>query len=246
MKIATITPISHLNLIKNDDYMMCLAHLCRDKTYADFYRDASDRGAYVLLDNGVVETRTPMPSEQILHHAGRTHSDEFILPDTLYDREQTITKGLAGIRVARDQGWTGKLMAVPQGKDVTDWSWCLQSMLEWDIDSIGISRFVSRYFLDRTEALQYARNLIDSDLEIHLLGCHGDPLEIWYADQKFPGRIRGCDSGIASIYTQENLHMSDGEVKPDVELDFKGNLPVSLLKENIAYWEARCRGEKAV
>jgi hypothetical protein len=40
--------------------------------------------------------------------------------------------------------------------------------------------------------------------------------------------------------------MSDGEVKPDVELNFRGNLSVSLLKENIAYWEARCRGEKVI
>lgn len=243
MKIATIVSTAQLNLIEYDDYLMCLAHLCGDKTYSNFYRDASDRGAFVLLDNGVVETHVPMPVEQILHYAERVHADEIILPDTLYNRERTLTMGLAGIRAARDHGWGGKIMAVPQGENRVEWLWCLQAMLEWNINSIGISRFTNKYFLDRLEALQQASNLIDSAMGIHLLGMPGDPSEAWKIEQAFPGRIRGVDSGTAAIHTLANQKMSAQLSKPDIELDFRANLPVSLLKENIAYWKARVRGE---
>ena len=238
MKIATILPIPHLDLIDGDPYHMALAHLCGDKIYADFYRDQSDKGSFVLLDNGVVE-KHPMPADQVLRHAERIHADEFILSDSIYNREETLTMGLAAMRVADHHGWGGKLMAVPQGDSPMEWMSCLRTMLDWDINSIGISRFVSKYFLDRVDALTQAPLLIGSDKEIHLLGCPGDPIEIAEVEKRFPGRVRGTDSGIAAIFTQEGKKMEEREGKPDVELNFGESLPVDLLRENVEYWRER-------
>ena len=220
---------------------MALAHLLRkDEAYKEFFLGRSLKGEFVLMDNGVVETGIPMAIETLLLLAKEIKATEVILPDMIRERTMTLRLGEDAINK-----WYGEcmLMAVPQGNCADVWCNCVKEMLFWPIKAIGISRFTNGYFSSRLEALQAVPKLIDSNLDIHLLGCPGNRSEILAIDKAFPGRIRGIDSGIAAIYTQAGMFMEDEQPKPVLDLDFSGDtLDMDMLKMNITYWKGLCGG----
>jgi len=244
MKISTILPIEYLRLERFNDYHLCLAHLLNDSDYFTFFFNRAREGKFVLMDNGVVETGRPLPMEKLLNLALRCGFNEVILPDSLNNRKETLSMGAKAIEIA-SEGYhmVPDLMAVPQGNTKDDWIQCVNEMLDWPVNGIGISRFTKAFFEDRVEALLAVEDLISSSKEIHILGCPGDPSEIARIECTFPGRVRGTDSGIAAIFTQAGRRMSDGGGKPDIALDFHNNrLDAALLKENIEWWIGECRG----
>ena len=248
MKIATILPTHYLGLESNNDYHLCLAHLMGDKEYARFFKEQSRKGRFVMMDNGVVETGVPMQMNELIDLAIQWDVWEVILPDAINDMDQTILRGAKGMfdyfRLRHKMNFDFHLAAVPQGDTKEEWVACVKEMLTWPIRTIGISRFVMKYYNSRLEALNAVPELIASDKQIHLLGCPGDPDEMFQIRCAFPGRIRGVDSGIAAMYTQEGMYMGDGQPKPIVELDFQGQgLDEDLLIRNVDFWRARCRGE---
>lgn len=238
MKVATIVPTRHLPLIAGGDYYMALAHLVRDPEYAAFYRIQSALGNYVLLDNGVVETGTPMGIHELLETAESIKATEIILPDVIGDAETTLLQARECIPLAQSRGL--KVLAVPQGRTPSEWAACLRELLSWyEVNTIGISRFSP---VPRLEALWLVPELRASNKEIHLLGCGGDPeQEVRAIEWAFPGRIRGVDSGVASFYTKGWEVMLPGKPRPQVEVDFANDvLNEGLLRENIQIWRNRC------
>ena len=247
MKVATILPAPYLHLEEHNDYHLCLAHLMGNKEYGGFFRDQAERGRFVMMDNGVVETGEPMPMRELIVIADHFGVKELVLPDALCDRATTLERGHEAITrmvYARPSlRHHIDLVAVPQGEDEEEWIRCVNDMLDWPVRTIGISRFTARFFSSRAEALSCVPELIKSDKSIHLLGCTNDPREIYEVDVSFPGRVRGVDSGIAAMYTQLGMSMSDGQPKPSVELEFEEDtLDVDLLMENAEWWRKRCLG----
>jgi hypothetical protein len=244
MQIASIVPIPNLYLIKGKPYHMALAHLVQKSApYADFYWAEANRGAHVLMDNGVVENGVPLPIEFLVNLASSCGAKEIVLPDVLFDRQTSLSMHRDAL-AALPEGLGA--IGVPQGKDQADWLKALDQVVELGVPTIGISRFVSRFFSDRFEALAKAMPRIPKGMHIHLLGCIGDPLEIHTIEIAWPRRVRGVDSGIATLYTQVGQLMRWGAPKPTVELDSYTKLGEEMLAENIAWWEGRCRGEAAV
>ena len=241
MKIATILPIAYLELEKDNDYHLCLAHLLKDRTYHKFFKSQAKSGKYLIMDNGVVETGLPMDIEKLFHLAQSVKASEMILPDLLFKTKSTLEMGLSALEYARGHV-EGDLnfMAVPQGETKEEWAKCVREMIHWPVKCIGISRFVvPKLFQSRTEALRSVPELIASHKEIHLLGCPDDPREIAEANSAFPQRIRGTDSGVASIMAQEGIHMGTLP-KPKVELGFYNEeMDLDILKYNIAQWKLR-------
>jgi hypothetical protein len=237
MQIATILPTAYLNYTRGDSYFMALAHLMKkDPGYRAFFVRAAAEGNFVLLDNGIVETGYPMQWSRLEALASECKVSEVVLPDCLNDREETIRLGLDALN-----SWAGEcaLMAVPQGKNFDEWKSCLEEIMKWPVSAIGISKFTKRLGMTRHEVLQRSDNLIDSSLDIHLLGCNATDDEIYLIEQDFPGRIRGVDSGVAAIYSQEGLKMHPFVEKPNVELDFsKKDMNESLLIKNIDVWKS--------
>ena len=254
MKIATILPTNNLDLVEGDDYHLCLAHLVSEiagNDYTIFFRKQSLRGAYVMLDNGVVETGEPMETYKLIMKAATVQASEVCLPDYIHDHYKTLHHSYealieinrSGIHVDQKEI---KLMAIPQGTNPGEWLSCAKEMLQWPIDTIGISKFVSEFFPNRATLLTHCPEIIGSDKEIHILGCPGDPLEILDIEREFPGRVRGVDSGIAAMFTQQDLVMSNwlerGVGRPKMEMDFNSRIMnKELLLENISWWRDRCQ-----
>lgn len=223
MKIATILPTPHLTLEKESDYHMCLAHLMGDEKYADFFAKRARR-SFVLMDNGSVEVGHPMSARDLFFIAKRFGVTQVCLPDMIRDADKTL--GLHAEASVVAQTITGiSLMAIPQGSTKKQWVSCAESLLRmsdaWGIDAIGISRFQYGIWEDRAEAILAVPDLVDSDLDIHLLGCWGsDPTEAYATASQLPeGRIRGTDSGIAAIFTQAGLRLMHDQ-RPKIDLDF--------------------------
>lgn len=242
MKLATILPSPHLDLGEEDDFHMALADVAaRDPFYLSRFRDYATRGGtFVLLDNGAAENGRSIGLRQLARVAGAMQPHEVVLPDAVGDREETLRLGREALASGLLDQY--RLMAVPQGSTAEEWLRCLREMHTWPVEAVGISRFVvnNGLFRSRAEALDLAdqEHLLDG-LDVHLLGCPADPIEIYEIAQRT--RVpRSVDSGIAAIYAQAGLELREGVPKPDRILDFHGAIEdTDLLYRNIRAWTHR-------
>ena len=244
MRVATILAIPYLNRAQEDTYHLCLAHLLADKTYATFFREKARRGDLVMMDNGVVETGLPMEWPLLVELAKEMEISELVLPDRILNASETLKHGEKAVKdwEAHD-GYGFDLIAVPQGNSHDQWYACCQEMLHWPVKTIGISKFVGNFTNSRADLFEASPDLINSDKDIHMLGCLSVSDEVRDVEARFPGRIRGIDSGIATICTQANKRLQDVEGgRVDIPLDFFArNLNPALLGENIQWWKHMCR-----
>ena len=247
IKIASIVQTPHLALLKSETYQMALAHLLADdRAYRSFYRNQSDCGSFVLMDNGVVETGEPMPMDDLLRLATEIKASELILPDRIRDREGTLDASREAYKTYLQEfhglGHRLRAMLVPQGETLTDWSMCAYEMARWPgRPTIGLSKFAPveqhRGELALTSGGQI---LIAHGSRFHILGCHSTPREIRLTAESFGASARGVDSGVAAIATQEGIRLAEGWVRPEVPLDFGRQVDTDLLTENLLVWVAGC------
>ena len=247
MKIATILPTEYLNLEAGSDYHMCLAHLLPNEEYRAFFEWQALRGAYIIMDNGVVETGEPLPVHVLLDYAEQAGVTEMTLPDKLNDRMVTLhlhKHALDYISKMSNQ----RVMLIPQGCNQEDWINSVKDMLALakrysNAGAIGISKFCvgPKLFDSRLDALNSVPELLQSRMDIHLLGCPNQPGEIHCIDVMLKGRIRGVDSGLPVFYTQTAKILTTSSSRPkEVELDFNQIFTAAeivLLKRNIKEWK---------
>ena len=236
MRVATIVPIPHLGLTRGQGYHLALAHLVQHGRYRTFFQEEENDGAFVIMDNGVVETGTPQTPVQLLRSAELLLPDEVILPDALLNRGPTLEMGERAMEFLSERLPWVSFMAVPQGETRDEWISCVLEMIYWPVACIGLSRFLTRHYRDRASALMDVPDLVESKKDIHLLGCPGDLSEFRRVEKAFPGRIRGVDSGIAAICAQEGIRLETGFEKPKVDLHFELGMNESLLADNIKVW----------
>jgi len=242
MQVATILPTAYLEVIKDRPYHMALAHLIgRDKTYTEFYARMVTENAFVILDNGVIETGRPMSIESIITKADMIGAQEIILPDVLEDAEATLDAVCETIEYARSH-YKGKLMAVPQGKTFEEWIDCAKLMLEMDVDTIGIPKRLTK-IAGRDGRLNALRELAWSlrGRDVHLLGCWENPIECTMiqraADNKQIVPIRGVDSAIPYVYARDDMLISQGP-RPSGDIKFSAHdANFAKLLRNIEIWE---------
>lgn len=247
MKIATILPTKYLDLEAGSDYHMCLAHLLSNDEYRKFFEWQVQRGAHVILDNGVVETGEPLPAHVLLVLAEQIGVTEMTLPDKLNDRMVTRHLHKHALDYISEMSHQ-RVMLIPQGCDKDDWINSVKDMLTLakrysNAGAIGISKFCvgPKLFTSRLDALKSVPELLQSDMDIHLLGCPNQPGEIHCIDAMFGGRIRGVDSGLPVFYTRMTKVLTASSSRPKgVELDFDQiftTAEIGLLKRNIKEWK---------
>lgn len=223
-KIAHIVPVSHLKQIEENHYHMCLAHLVANSKYADFYKGMSNKGKFVLMDNGAAEGSQLSPQELVAMY-GIINPTEIVLPDTLNDCVDTLRKTLAFAHVYSDLPY--RFMGVPQGKNFDEWCACVEVMLrEPRINTIGVSKFLNIITGDediRFHACAYIAKVASAlgrrDIEVHLLGCDEAPELVGQIQELFPF-VRGCDSAFAYIATQAGVEIDEETTRPEGEIDF--------------------------
>jgi hypothetical protein len=242
LRIATILPVPFLELEEKSAYHMCLAHLMHVPEYGQFFARMAEHGRFVLMDNGVVETGHPLPFDELLTIARAFDVTQMTLPDKIRDSKSTIE---LHSRAARSvQGRHPSFMAIPQGNSLHCWVKCAQHMVrksdEWGVRAIGVTKFLEGMVKNRSDAI-HAAGLLESGLDIHLLGTLGDdPTEAFRSQRECEGQLRGVDSGAAAIWTQAGCLL--GEPRPKIELDFMTHGGISegfdkkLLMQNREAW----------
>lgn len=243
MQVATILPTPYLHLIEDRDYHMALAHLIgKDAEYTKFYRQQSERGAYVILDNSVIED-AQQTIENICMCAEKILAKEIILPDVFRDCDRTLHSSLDGLEFVKDNYPNLRVMAVPQGSTIEEWLYCAEEMLSWPIDVLGIPKvLVTIGGRDaRMEVLHELGHKVRG-IETHLLGCWYTPIECTIVakaiEQKHILPVRGVDSAIAYVYAREGMLISQGP-RPSGAVNFAAHdADEDILKQNIDIWES--------
>jgi hypothetical protein len=245
LRIATILPIPMMHRERRGNYHMCLAHLLDSYAYQGFFEEQAERGSFVLMDNGVVETGKSLPFEELLQRATRIRVTEMTLPDKIFDSATTLRMHEDAVRTPRGE-CGASYMGIPQGRDLDDWVKCATRMVDkaddWGLRAIGITKFLEGMTHHRSEAILRVPGLIESDLDIHLLGMLGDdPSEAYWTSVEVPDRIRGVDSGCAAIWTQAGRLLGDCD-RPRIELDFQPSvIDLDLLDLNLDRWRCYAR-----
>lgn len=138
-----ITPVDYLEkYATQSSFHLVLAHLVdTNDEYANFYAKMSERGDFVICDNGAYELGESYAPEKLIELAQKCKADVVVLPDYPFQIGlKTIEASLAVIKEIKAAGF--KTMFVPQSKtgDVGDfmntYSWAAHND---DIDVIGMS-----------------------------------------------------------------------------------------------------------
>lgn len=243
MKFAHIVPVGSLDVIRDKQYHMCLAHLVKEnEKYRQFYFEkAMSKGHFVLMDNGAAEG-SQLSNEELLECYSWIMPDEIVLPDTLCDKDDTIRKMYEAINFFVHKNKVGyRLMAVPQGANLEEWKQCAEEMVKNPyINSIGVSKFLQMATKDdcvRYHAVQFISKMIEKykryDIEVHLLGC-SEPLRFVNLIAKTFPFVRGCDSALGYLYAQAGQHPFADTERPAGEIDFIGGKGFSTLDNTLA------------
>jgi hypothetical protein len=258
MQIATIVPTKFLGITEGDAYQMSLAHLIgTDPFYTNHFKLQSAGGAFIIMDNGAAENAQIPSVDDLYHKAMEIGASEIVLPDTLFNHEDTVRKAYEAINRLIQLRWTGKIMAVPHGSNKDGWVAAATVFMQWEaITTLGISKFLCKQWgpyakawaLSMITHIGNTQRYVDKNIAIHLLGCWGDPMEVAWLDNAFKHlNIRGVDSAIAYVYAQKGLKMEVGVPRPEDEVEFTDpnlELDMNLLMHNVGVW--RQYGKQAV
>lgn len=218
-------------LSRGRSYHMALAHFVHKyPEYAEFYADESDRGAFVLLDNGVDEGER-LKGERLVEAAQMCHATEVVLPDAILDYVQTHGDS--------KQFLVDHARAIPyvsfcyvlQARDAFELEMAFNGLLELvnlpegrRIKSVAITKDYEAQASSRVAAVgQVIGTLHKCNLQymdIHLLGIWNDPLEVTTIERRFPRRIRGVDSSLPLIYAFNGMYvLLSPRMGKDVDLE---------------------------
>lgn len=245
MKIAQLVPANHFEVDTNNDYHMALAHLAGNEFYASFFRKRAEAGHTVIMDNGVVETGKPMSMSALLDAARCLGATEMILPDIIGNALQTQLDGNEALRFLKEETQRSRpprLMAVPQGSTRHEWLYCFENMLDWPVDTIGISKFtiLNGVWTSRLAVIMRIwKQLKQSGKEVHLLGSPLGPAEVSEIDHELPGLVRGIDTGDCTFYAAAGRRVEAASLqRPRPEINFLDGSEISstLLRSNYQSW----------
>lgn len=236
MKYAIIAPIPHLKVALLSDIHLVEAPLVlRSDAYREFYRERSDAGDYIILDNGTALLSVATPVEMLLEAAELVPPSEVVVPDAWLDARQTITSYLMHIGRLREALPDAKFMAVAQGETLGDWFLCWDVFMRDErVDVIGLPKNMSSpngpfSWPQHRGGRGFVARAIDTMLSDvkkphHLLGLWGTPGELWKLRQF--SWIRSIDTSFASVCAQHGTHLVvDDSIlwsveKPAQSLDF--------------------------
>lgn len=248
MKLAHIVPVRNLEILDQNQYLMCLAHLVKENDeYAQYYKSAaSDPGKFVLMDNGAAEN-SQLSNKALYECYELIQPDELVLPDVLCDAENTIVQMRKALVYFDKKHVSCRYMAVPQGKTLEEWTKCADTMLRTKrINTIGVSKFLQIQIGDigvRIAALKSLTQLIKKhrryDIEVHLLGCSERPWVIAKARRDCPF-VRGCDSAYGYLCAQAGVEVFDNIDRPEGEIDFINGASYSNLENTLSQLELAC------
>lgn len=254
-KIATIVPLNHLNLIKDDDYFLALSHVASDSDYVNFFRNRTVEGKHVILDNSAIEMGQFEDFGEYFDKAVAMNASEIMFPDVYEDPDATFEEALIAARkfngIINLRGMS--VMVIPQGNSRSVWLANAQNLYNLAkrfsfAATIGITYRYNSMFGGSRESVV---NLLAASAElwaaeIHLLGVCADPRLEAEPLLKLPN-VRSLDSSYPSIYAQHGIELTPemfSNPRPERNIDFLQDVyDENLLKKNIEVWKNACEPE---
>ena len=247
MQVALISPVQNLDLTRDGDIHMVLAHLVkRNPQYADFYLREKK---YKLIDCGACEGET-QSIETCVEMAERVRADELILPDIIFQGRATVESAKKALDWLDRNRVLGKIKihAVPQGSTREEWWTCFNELNDIsEIDVLGISKLSTPVAFKKqlTEARVeittqlYNENYGDQK-QIHLLGGSYDVLN---EVRRHPDFIRSIDTSAPFEYARHQKFLSEAmfecpKAQLEIELPTEGITPLCIKRNIKALLEA--------
>ena len=226
MQFCSIVPTKYNELMYDSSVVMLLAHLSKNNPAYAINAIRHDGSCYKIMDNSIVELGKSFSMEELIAQAQCCLVDEIILPDVYKNGGETIQKIKESIEWLRENNYLGhfKLMGVCHGSDINDFIRTfkiLNSMPE--INTIGIPRIVCEWAISRG---YIADIFMQTDKEIHLLGCYDSLKELSTFKEEYLKRIRSIDTSLPALLSVETdnayesrkgkvIDLIDGEINYD-------------------------------
>lgn len=233
---------------------LVLAHIVdNDPWYASFYKEMSQRGDRIIMDNGAFELGESYAPEKLIELGKACGADALVLPDYPWQKSDiTVDAAVQWIPRIKDAGF--KTMFVPQSEtdELDDWidgyMWAADNK---DIDIIGMSILGIPNALPHVPAayarvvmteLLYDRGVF-ADKYHHYLGLNAGPaLELPTLIKT--GALDSCDSSgpvwaalLGHEYSKNtDSYLSVSKVKAHVEFDYpmtKDKATLDRIQHNI-------------
>ena len=233
-------------------YHMTLTHLVlKYDYYAEFYKEKSDDGDFVILDNSLIELGGSVDIETVQKAAELINPTEIVLPDVFRDKDGTIKAVDKALKSLEGIDYPYQLQAVCHGSTPEQWISCWETLNTYnELDCIAIPKVTTTIFEEgRPEAVRYALSRNVAEKEIHLLGVWEDMKELQEYTRQEKEMIRGVDTSIVIHSTIEGSEYFKGNTKKpnykinlekDYEIDFdllNDNKMWSIMVARSAQWE---------
>lgn len=217
-QFCPIMPVAYLEEYATQSTThLVLAHIVdKNPEYADFYRRLSDRGDFIICDNGAFELGGSYNPSKLVQLGHRCGADAIVLPD--YPGSSSLRTREAAIKFAPqiiDEGF--RTVFVPQSKigDLEDWIYAY----EWATNNAGIVDIIGMSILGIPNALpniprSYARvvltqllidrKLFNYGMFHHYLGLNAGP-NIEVPSLILMNALNSCDSS-GPVWSALNGH----------------------------------------
>ena len=242
MKVSHELPLGLMKYAYEwNDYDYCLPHLVdKYNQYRIFFQKARLDKRFIIMDNGLFEGVTHT-TEDLLDKINLVHPNIFIVPDAWNDTNTTLVNAKSWmINYKEGLPTRTNLMAVCQGKDMTELSTTYQTLVDLGYTHIAFNHSSIAYQqeytgMDSLKAAMYGRmefirrlvanGSIRRDIHHHLLGCSLPQEFMAYKDWDF---IKSCDTSNPIIVGAQGQRYTDSGLtwkpKEKIEVYMEENL----------------------
>lgn len=227
--ISHEVPLALLETSKKfNDYHYCLPHLLENKIYYKFFKDVSNRGEFIIMDNGLFEGISHT-EEDLIEKINDIKPNIFIVPDAWNDPHTTLNNARKWISYYIDNiDPVTNLMAVVQAKTVSDAMITYSKILKLGFEYIALNHsglFYKELYPHQNEYLSLMMGRIkfvnmlselkgfSKDIHHHLLGATLPNEFSFYKGEEY-NFIKTIDTSNPIIYG-----LKHGKYPDDVLLD---------------------------
>lgn len=221
-----------------------------DASYRSFYLEQAERGALLVLDNGVFDLGHSLGPEDLLSAARRVKAAEIVLPDVLHDGRATIGASEKAARILHRRTDSIRLCAVVQGASDRDWLDCYNHFVRAAyVGAVALPSPKVRgqkhgLCADRLRATSHLHKegLISPHLVYRLLGL-GDSGHHELAQQREYPWIQSVDSSAPVVLGALGIRILQDAGYQKVATSVEALPPISqsrfaLIRENISTFRA--------
>jgi hypothetical protein len=236
MKVSHELPLSLMRYAyKWNDYDYCLPHLIDQyPEYKSFFEYSRVHKRFVIMDNGLFEGVTHT-TEDLIDKINLVHPNIFIVPDAWNDSNTTLVNAKSWmINYKAGLPEDVNLMAVCQGKDMTELLTTYQTLVDLGYTHIAINHssaaYTDRYpmngklFAQMYGRMEFLRKLVETNIvrkhiHHHLLGCSLPQEFMSYSDWDW---IKTVDTSNPILVGAEGERYGDSGLswKPKEKLEF--------------------------